>query len=430
MLVKSYRHVIASVFFYLVLITNAVSQTQFPDGTKDITIPHVKGIRADLLQNIAPIIEKSIAAGEYPGAVVLAAHRGHIIYKGIFGSRRILPDVAPMQFDTIFDMASLTKVLATTPAIMQLVEQGKLDIDVPVAKYWPQFAENGKETVTVREMLTHTSGLPEDVPMREQGAAEALREVEKIKLLHPPGTAYVYSDVNFIALAHLVELISKEPFDQYVQKHIYNALGMKNTFFLPPETLRDRIAPTEVIDHELRWGKVHDPTAYAMGGISGNAGLFSTAMDVGLYAQCLLDYGHYSVKDKQGKQQSDYLLGPLTILKMTTPQMSPTLLDVRGLGWDIDSPYSNRGILFTDKSFGHTGWTGTSLWIDPATQTWLIVFTSRTHPKALSINQVVQDRRAIANVIAASITDIPVDHLNNTGQGELVRAYQQQTHGS
>ncbi len=430
MFFKSCYHSLLLGFFCLMFSITASSESQsFPRGTQAILIPHVTGVRNNLLQNIAPIVEKSIAAGEYPGAVVLAGHRGHIIYQGVFGSRRIVPDVAPMQFNTIFDLASLTKVLATTPAIMQLVEQGKLDLDVPVIKYWPQFAENGKETITAREMLTHTSGLPEDIAMSEHGVTEALREIEKIKLVHPPGTVYLYSDVNFVVLAHLVELISGEPFDQYVQNHIFKMLGMKDTFFLPPENLRARIAPTEIINNELRWGKVHDPTAYAMGGISGNAGLFSTASDISLYAQCLLNNGRYSSKDKKGKQHSDYLLGPLTILKMTTPQMSPTLLDVRGLGWDLDSPYSNRGILFTNKSFGHTGWTGTSLWIDPAIQTWLIVLTSRTHPKALSTNQIVQDRRAIANIIAASITDIPVNNFNNTGQGELVRAYALSNHG-
>jgi CubicO group peptidase (beta-lactamase class C family) len=395
----------------------------FPPGAHDISILPVTGIRTDLLKNIAPIIEKSIAAGEYPGAVVLAAHRGHIIYRGVFGNRSILPLVAPMQFDTIFDVASLTKVLATTPAILQLMEQGKLELDAPVAKYWPQFAVNGKEGVTIREMLTHTSGLPADISTYPAGKNNVLDQIEKLELSHLPGTAYLYSDLNFIVLGHIVEVISHEPLNEYVQHHIFKPLNMTSTSYLPADNLRDRIAPTEMVNHELRWGKVHDPGAYAMQGISGNAGVFSTANDIGLYAQCLLNNGRITSASNLKKKPTSYLLGPLTILKMTTPQMSPTLLDIRGLGWDLDSAFSSRGILFPAKSYGHTGWTGASLWIDPVTQTWLIVLSNRIHPKALSNNQIVQDRRAIANIIAASITDVVINNLNNTGDGELVRAY-------
>ena len=396
---------------------------QFPSGTQTVTIPTVSGVRSDLLQNIAPIIKKSIVGGYYPGAVVLASHRGHIIYRGVFGNRRIVPDIAPMRFNTIFDVASLTKVVATTPAIMQLVEQGKIDLDTPVTKYWPAFAANGKETVTVRELLTHMSGLSSDLSNSISNKPDAYRQAAQLKLTHPPGTAFLYSDANFIVLAYLVEIISGEPFDQYVQAHIFKPLAMSDTLFLPPASLRDRIAPSEVIDHKLRWGAVQDPTAHMMGGVSGNAGLFSGAADLGIYAQCLLNQGRITSTKQQGKKSSNYLLGPLTVLKMTTPQTLPGIFDTRGLGWDIDSVYSNRGVLFSEHSYGHTGWTGTSIWIDPATQTWIIVLTSRTHPAIVSNNQVVQDRRAIANIIAASITDITTTNLINTESGELNRAY-------
>ncbi len=390
----------------------------FPRGTADVTIPPVSGIRTDLLKNIAPIIQKSIENGNYPGAVVLAAHRGHIIYRGVFGNRRILPDTAPMHSDTIFDLASLTKVVATTPAIMQLVEQGKLDLDTPVEKYWPEFAEKGKEAVTVRELLTHTSGLPADLPPATQ--AETLKQIVQLKLNFPAGTNYLYSDVNFIVLAYLVERITHESFAHYAENHIFKLLKMNDTSFTPPKNLHDRIAPTEVINHELRWGVVHDPVAYAMGGVSGHAGLFSTASNLGVYAECLLNSGRIPSKHNS---KTNYLLGPLTVLKMTTPQTFPTLIGIRGLGWDIDSSYSNRGVLFPSQSFGHTGWTGTSIWIDPITKTWIVVLTSRTHPTISGNNQIVQDRREIANIIAASITDIPIIHQNNTGLGELARAY-------
>lgn len=425
----------------------AAARRSFPPGVRNVVIPAVPGVRRDLLKNIAPIIEKSIAGGDYPGAVVLAAHRGRMIYRGVFGNRRILPDVAPMRLDTIFDLASLTKVTATTPAIMQLIEEGKLRLDTPVAHYWPAFAQNGKGTITVRELLTHTSGLPPDIPTPEllqilhlpptgfpgqppqrnvnvswHGQQAAMRMVEEVGLIHPPGTTFVYSDINFITLADLVQIITGQRVDQYAAQHIYEPLGMKSTMFNPPASLRDRIAPTQVINGKLRWGQVHDPTATAMGGVSGLAGLFSDAHDLGLYAQALVDGGKIpaSVRKKGGPA---WILGPLTVLKMTTAQTPVGMTEVRGLGWDIDSGFSNRGVLFPGESFGHTGWTGTSIWIDPATKTWLILLTSRTHPTPAPLDQVVFDRRTIANIIAGSLTDIKTQGLSNTGVGERTRAY-------
>jgi len=409
--------------FNIFLMSQAFSEPpHFPSGTRNVTIPATIGVRTDLLNHIAPLVEQSIAKGKYPGAVILAYHRGHLIYRGVFGSRQILPNVASMQFNTIFDVASLTKVVATTPAVMQLVEQGKLELDSPVAAYWPAFAEHGKENVTIRELLTHTSGLPADIVSPAHGETQILQQIAQLKLNHPAGTAYLYSDINFIVLAYLVERISGESFAVYTQHHIFKSLGMRDTSFLPNTARRNRIAPTGVVNHELRWGVVEDPMAYAMNGVSGNAGLFSTATDLGIYAQCLLNNGRLPSKNRQ--QKSKYLLGPLTVLKMTTPQTSPALdRGERSLGWDMDSAYSNRGVLFPVRSFGHTGWTGTSIWIDPVTQTWLIILTSRTHPVAASNNQIVEDRRIIANMIAASIIDTPVLNQNNTGQGELARAY-------
>lgn len=425
----------------------ADAHRSFPAGARKVTIPSVPGVRHDLLRNIAPIVEKSIAEGAYPGAVVLAAHRGHVIYRGVFGNRRILPGVAPMRFNTIFDLASLTKVIATTPSVMQLVEEGKLRLDVPVAHYWPAFAQNGKGAVTVRELLTHTSGLPPDIPTPEllellhlpptgfpgqppnlnvdvpwHGQQAAMRRVEQVSLIHPPGTKFVYSDVNFITLACLVQKITGQRIDQYAHQHLYQPLGMTNTLFNPPASLRDRIAPTQVIDGKLRWGQVHDPTAAAMDGVSGLAGLFSDAHDLGIYAQALLKGGRIpaAARHKGGPR---YILGPLTILKMSTPQTPLGMTEVRGLGWDIDSGFTNRGDLFPYGSFGHTGWTGTSIWIDPATQTWLIILTSRVHPTPAPTDQIIYDRRAIANIVAGSLTDIQTTGLSNTGPGELTRAY-------
>lgn len=426
MLLKYYNFIFSLIISLLLINPGFAESPHFPRGASAVTIPVTKGVREDLLKNIAPIIQKSIAEGKYPGAVILVSHRGQIIYRGVFGNRRILPNPAPMRFDTIFDLASLTKVVATTPAVMQLIEQGKLELDAPVEKYWPEFAAQGKNAVTIRELLTHTSGLPADIDISASlhGEAEMLQKISQLKLNHPAGTHYLYSDINFITLAYLVERISHQSFAAYTQTHIFKLLGMTNTSFVPQKILHDRIAPTEIIDQTLRWGVVQDPLAYAMGGVSGHAGLFSTAGDLGIYAQCLLNGGR--LPSKQKNRKAGYLLGPLTVLKMTTPQTSPTLNDgMRSLGWDMDSAYSNRGVLFPVQSYGHTGWTGTSIWIDPVTQTWIIVLTSRRHAVISENNQIVEDRRTIANIIAASIIDTPMHNQSNTSRAELTRAYPQ-----
>lgn len=413
-----------SLFLFLLILIVSVSQAQstrhFPSGMRDIFIPEVIGVRNNLLQNIAPIVERSINKGLYPGAVIIAAHRGNVIYRGVFGNQRILPNVIPMKANTIFDVASLTKVVVTTTSVMQLVERGKLDLDAPVGHYWPAFNHSGKENVTIRELLTHTSGLPADLTFAKSdhpSKISAIKGVEHQALLHPPGTVFKYSDVNFVALGHLVEIISGESLDDYSKNHIFKPLGMKRTFYLPPFEFKREIAPTEIIEGKLRWGEVHDATAYLMGGVSGMSGLFSDAQDLGIFAQCLLNGGRIPGTEKK------YLLGPLTIAKMTTPQTPLYMADIHGLGWDIDSKYSNRGVLFTVNSYGHTGFTGTSMWLDTTTQTWLIILTSRTHPSPAHDNPLIQDRKAIANIVAASITDVPLINLKNTEKGELTRAY-------
>lgn len=404
------KYINLSVLILFLLFKLPISYS-FPSGTHQILIPKTQGIREELLTKIAPIVDQSIRDNSYPGAVVLAGHRGKIIYQGIFGNQQILPTLKPMRANTIFDVASLTKVIATAPAIMQLVEQGKIELDSKVATYWPLFGKGGKEQITIRQLLTHTSGLPVDV---EPGSKESVyHHIEQMKL-KKKDVKFVYSDVNFIVLAHLVELISHEEFGHYVNSHIFKPLGMKHTFFLPPKSLRDQIAPTLFSEKKQKWGDVQDPIAHAMGGIAGHAGLFSNANDLAIYAQSLLD---------GGRGMHGHILSPLTILKMTTPQTPASISNVRALGWDMDSMYSNRGELFTTRSFGHTGWTGTSIWIDPPTQTWLIILTNRIHPKPPKENRLIVDRKKIANVISASIIDISVVSQNNTGQGELSRAF-------
>jgi serine-type D-Ala-D-Ala carboxypeptidase len=355
-------------------------------------------VRKSALANIAPLVQQSIAGGYYPGAVILAAHRGQIIYQGVFGNQQIAPVVKRMELSTIFDLASLTKVVVTTTAVMQLVEKGRICLDEKVAHYWPAFKQNGKEDLTIHGLLTHTSGLPANLPAwtGPDNYLSGIRQVEEIGLSNPPGKVFTYSDVNFIALGYLVELISGERLDQYANQHILQPLKMTATRFSPPPAWRDRIAPTSSPeDQQTRWGEVNDPTTLHMGGVTGVAGLFGTAEDLGIFLQCLLDRGRI--------QGEEYLLAPLSVALMTSPQTPPELPEVRGLGWDIRSRFSNRGSLLPLGSYGHTGWTGVSVWIDPHTQTWIIVLTSRTHPTLAKHNQLVRDRRAIADIIAASL---------------------------
>ncbi len=384
-------------------------------------------IREDFLSHIDQVVLQSITQGYYPGAVVLVCHQDAVIYQKAFGNRRVVPDSAPMQIDTIFDLASLTKVVVTTTAIMQLLEQGEIELDDPVVKYWPDFALNDKHTITIRQLLTHTSGLPIFMPKfspagdRKARYAMGLQQVAQLSFLNPAGSTLAYSDVSMGVLGYLVELISQKTLDVYASHHIFQPLGMTETGFAPSHTLKDRIAPTECDEKgQIRWGEVHDPGSFRMGGVTGIAGLFSTALDLSLFVRCLLSGGKIPGKE-------EFLLSPLSILKMTTPQTPLTMEETRGLGWDLDSVYSNRGTLLPIGSYGHTGFTGTSLWLDPHTQTGLVILTSRLHPKPCPPVQgkspLVRDRRRIANIVAGSLIGLSTQGVRNTGQWELIRAY-------
>jgi uncharacterized protein YbbC (DUF1343 family)/CubicO group peptidase (beta-lactamase class C family) len=299
-----------------------------------------------------------------------------------------------MTEDTIFDLASLTKVLATSTAVMQLYEQGRFRLNDPVAEYLPDFAANGKQDVTIRQLLTHYSGLPADLQLDDpwQGKAEGLRRAFASRLVTAPGAQFRYSDINFIVLGALVEKLSGMTLDQYQQRYIAQPLGLEHMRFLPPESWRGRIAPTQYDHGVLLRGVVHDPTSRRMGGVAGHAGLFGTAGDIAVYAQNLLD--------KLAGKPSHFPLQQLTLEKMTIPEQPATGRALRGLGWDIESPYSsNRGELFPVGSFGHTGFTGTSIWIDPASDTYVIVLSNAVYPNGpTGINGI---RGAVANVVAA-----------------------------
>jgi len=361
-------------------------------------VPPVKAqASAVRLGQVDAIVQQSIADGNIPGAVLVVGHNGSIIYRKAYGSRALEPKREAMTIDTIFDMASLTKVIATTTAVMQLFEQGKIRLNDPVAKYLPDFAANGKEDITLRQLLTHYSGLAPDIDLtpafdsKESAYRLAFAETPQ----QAPGSAFIYSDTNYITLGALIEKVSGETLDAYCLHHIFTPLKMSHTRFVPPAAWHSKIAPTEFDEetHKMLRGVVHDPRARRMGGVAGHAGLFSTGDDLAKFAQTLLNGG-------------GPILAPLTVAKMTQPEQPPNAPVLRGFGWDIDSPFSsNRGDLFPIGSYGHTGFTGTSIWIDPTTQTYIILLTNAVHPHGKG--NAIALRSKVATEVAASLSLTP-----------------------
>jgi CubicO group peptidase (beta-lactamase class C family) len=305
--------------------------------------------------------------------------------------------------DTVFDMASLTKPVATGTAVMLLIQQGKLKPDDFVSKHWPAFAANGKEKVTVEHLLLHTSGLIADNPAADyaDGKEKALERVANLKLQTPPGTRFVYSDVGFIVLGHLVERISGMPVDQFAKKNVFDPLKMADTGFNPPEALRKRIAPTGLRDGKTILGEVHDPRAFKLGGVAGHAGLFSTADDMARYCRMLL---------RGGELDGTRILDADTVKLFTTAHVVPTIdkdkkegKGLRAYGWDVDTSYSApRGDVFKKgEGFGHTGFTGTSAWVVPDAKTAVVVLSNRVHPD--DKGNATRLRREVANAVAAAL---------------------------
>jgi uncharacterized protein YbbC (DUF1343 family)/CubicO group peptidase (beta-lactamase class C family) len=337
------------------------------------------------------IVRDAIHDEQIPGAVLLVWHNGQVVYRKAFGNRAVEPRREAMTVDTIFDIASLTKVVATNTAVMQLVQKGEVRLNDPVAKYIPEFGANGKQDITVRNLLTHFSGLRPDIDLTPawEGRDAALRLSFAETPAYPPGSRFVYSDTNFIALGALVERVSGTPLDAYCAKKIFTPLRMTHTRFLPPADWRRRIAPTEFDEQaKMLRGVVHDPRARRMGGVAGHAGVFSTADDLARFAQALLN--------------GSPVLSREMVEKMTTPQQPPTATVLRGFGWDIDSPFSsNRGELLPVGSFGHTGFTGTSMWIDPTTRTFVILLANSVHPRGKG--SAVALRTKVATAVAAAL---------------------------
>jgi uncharacterized protein YbbC (DUF1343 family)/CubicO group peptidase (beta-lactamase class C family) len=355
-------------------------------------------------------VEQSIQDGLIPGAVLIVGQNGKILHRKAYGQRSLVPAREPMTIDTIFDAASLTKVIATTPSLMKLFEQGKLRIAEPVTAYMPQF-QGGKSDITIRDLMTHFSGLRPDLDLEpawtgyEVGIGRALID----KPTAPPGARFVYSDINFELLGEIVHRLSGKMLNEYARDSIFEPLGMRETMFLPPPSTRARIAPTEIdpaTGAPFR-GVVHDPTARYMGGVAGHAGLFTTASDLAKFAEMMLGMG-----ERDGVR----LFSPLTVRKFTSPATPPDQPILRGLGWDIDSPYSaNRGELYPIGSYGHTGFTGTSIWMDPSTKSYVILLTNVVHPKR---GKNLAPLRSRVATIAAAAMGIDAPGVSLTGYNE------------
>ncbi|HEX3150691.1 MAG TPA: exo-beta-N-acetylmuramidase NamZ domain-containing protein [Gemmataceae bacterium] len=351
-------------------------------------------IDRERLNRIDEAVAASIKRGDCPGAVVVVVHGDQFVYRKAFGNRALKPDKVAMTPDTVFDMASLTKPIATATSAFVLTEQGKLRLAEKVAFYWPDFAANGKGNVTVEHLMTHTSGLLADnaVADYKDGKADAMKRIAALPLEAEPGARFKYSDVGFIVLGELIERISGKPLDEIARVNVFEPLAMKDTGFHPSDALKSRTAPTA--ERVGRWlvGEVHDPRSATMGGVAGHAGLFSTADDLARYARMLLHGG-----ELDGKR----VLSPLGVRLMTAPMPVPG--GKRSRGWDVDTSYSApRGELFPKgEGFGHTGFTGTSIWIDPPSGTAVIILTNRVHISEKV--QVTGLRREVANIVAGAI---------------------------
>ena len=402
--------------------------------------PETVGMNAAKLNQIDALVEQDIKDKKLPGAVVLVGHKGKIVYRKAFGNRSLVPTVEPMTVDTIFDVASLTKPIATATSIMILVEQGKLRLNDTIGKFIPDIDDPEAKRVTIQQLLTHTSGYRPDFDLSEKwtGREGMLAALKKEKLRNPPGTRFVYSDIGFIVLWEIAERVCSlpgthctwpTPFSRDTQfgniKARTDAAG--NNRFAPTENVRGQNSylggqfnGDQETGSKILRGQVHDPTSYRMGGEAGHAGLFSTADDLARYAQMLLNGGvapnaergvrnaESKLKPKTENQKPRRILSAQTVAKMTAPYVVSEDGSTRGLGWDINTSFSsNRGELFPLGSFGHTGFTGTSVWIDRVSQTFVVFLSNRVHPDGKG--DVTPLRAKVATVVASAIEDTPLE---------------------
>lgn len=340
------------------------------------------------LGSIDEVVGAALARGDVAGVAVAVVQGQEIVFHKAYGLRTREPD-EPMKLDTVFDLASLTKALATAPSILRLVEQKKLSLSAPVARYLPSFAPKGKDAVTVEQLLLHTSGLRADIGVGDftHGREEALRRIGALALDADPGARFEYSDLGYVVLGALVEKVSGAPLDGFARTSFYEPLGMRDTLFSPPPALAARAAPTAKEGGAFLQGTVHDPRARALGGVAGHAGLFSTVDDVARFATMLLN---------RGESGGARVLATSTVAALTLPHELPDAAGKRALGWDIDTRFSGaRGEL---HGFGHTGFTGTSVWIDPARKVAVVVLASALYPDGKG--DIRRLRREVATVVA------------------------------
>ncbi len=412
--------------FSALLLSSLISflvMGQTPTTPLPATAPNAVGMSPQQLAYLDEAIEAEIARKQLPGAVVVVGRQGRVVWRKAYGRRALEPSPENMTTDTIFDLASLTKPVATATSVMLLVERGLVRLGDPVARYLPEFAAAGKQNITVEHLLIHRSGLiaDNDVKDYEQGTAQAMLNIWKLAPLAEAGSRFIYSDVNFIVLAELVRRVTGKPLNEFAAENIFQRLGMNDTGFNPNAALKARTAPTEKRGggktvpstgekdaSAERWmrGEVHDPRSYLLGGVAGHAGLFSTADDLAIFCQMLLNRGEY---------QGQRILSPLAVARLTTARDSAGNGgggNWRALGWDYYSSFSaNRGDLLPIGSFGHTGFTGTGLWIDPASQTFIVFLSNRVHPRLdadlAKRADVGSLRGRVASIVAASIIEPP-----------------------
>ena len=402
------RHPKLAVALVLLLARSVCAQV--PSG------PAGAGVSIDRLSRIDAVVGESIKNKELPGAVVLAGHRGRVVWRKAYGSRALEPQREAMTLDTMFDLASLTKVVATATSIMILVERGDLRLNDPAVKFIPEMKGAGRDAITISHLLTHVSGFQPDFDLRDRwtGHDEAMKRLYREPLRSPPGTRFVYSDIGYIALGEVVRRVSGLTLDEFARRNIFVPLGMRDTGFKPAGNSQ-RIAPTERRRGQMNYlgdsgadagtegeqwlrGQVHDPTSFRMAGVAGHAGLFSTADDLATYCQMILNGGSY---------RGVRILSPMAVATMTRPHAVSETGAARGLGWDFASSFSvNKGDLFPLGSFGHTGFTGTSLWIDPASDTFVVFLSNRVHPDGKG--DVASLRGRVASIVAGAITDVTV----------------------
>jgi len=375
-------------------------------GSLQFGRPESLGMSYDGLEHAFRVISREVERGELPGAVAAIGRHGTIAGFRAYGWAELYAAKRLMQMDTLFDLASLTKVVATLPSVLQFLDRGALRLDDPVGIFLPEFKGGGREDIRIRHLLTHTSGLPAHRKFYEEGLCgrQVVDALFRVEPEQPPGTKVVYSDLGFMLLGLIVEKLSVTDLASYTRKHVFEPLGMKDTGFLPPPELTKRAAATEYRKDFERFmvGEVHDENACAMGGVAGHAGVFSTASDLCVYCQMILDRGAYG---------GARVLSPASVLA-SMREMTPQGQEKRGLGW-LKKPgeYSSAGDLLSDETIYHTGFTGTAIWIDPTNDLFIVLLTNRVHPSREN-NSIVRIRPRFCNAIAGSIVDWGGDHAS------------------